>query len=233
MAIASSKSSSNILRRNLPILALACLLSLGLYLVVSRLYLRIGFPLDDAWIHLTYARNLANYGEWAFIPGKPSAGSTSPLWSALLAIGFLLQLAPYIWTYLLGFASLLALAVLAEESARKLLPSYSWSFPFIGIFFAVEWHLVWAAGSGMETLLHAVLVTSVLLLLAKPAPQPMTLGLLVALSVWVRPDGITLAWTSDPDPDPGKKSISFAIEIPYRVWCDLWVIPVIQFGVVR
>ena len=34
--------------------------------------------------------------------GHPSAGSTAPLWTFLLAIGFWLDLAPYIWTYLLG-----------------------------------------------------------------------------------------------------------------------------------
>ena len=37
------------------------------------------FPLDDSWIHQTYGRNLALNGEWAFLPGKPSAASTSPL----------------------------------------------------------------------------------------------------------------------------------------------------------
>ena len=58
------------------------------YLLISRLTYRVGFPLDDAWIHLTYARNLATHGEWAFVPGQASAGSTAPLWSALLAIGF-------------------------------------------------------------------------------------------------------------------------------------------------
>jgi hypothetical protein len=192
MAIASSKSSNNSLKRTLPILGIACAFSLGLYLAASGLYLRIGYPLDDSWIHLTYARNLAQYGEWSFLPGQPSAGSTAPLWSALLAIGFLLRLAPYIWTYFLGGLFLFFLAAFAEKSARLFLTSYHSPFPLVGLFFAFEWHLVWAAGSGMETLLHALLVTVILLLLTKPSPHPMTLGLLIALSVWVRPDGLTL-----------------------------------------
>ena len=72
-------------------LALASVISMTVYLVASALYYRVGFPLDDSWIHLTYARNLAVFGEWAFQPGKPSAGSTAPLWTALLSIGFFLK----------------------------------------------------------------------------------------------------------------------------------------------
>lgn len=194
MAIASTKSSANLSRRDVSILAAASALSLGIYLAASALYLRLGFPLDDSWIHLTYARNLALRGEWAFLPGVPSAGSTAPLWSALLAIGFLAGtgLAPYVWTYFLGGLFLFALAAFAEISARRLLTSYRPRLPLIGFFFAFEWHLVWSAGSGMETLLHASLVTMVLILLTEPSPRPLTLGLLTALSVWVRPDGLTL-----------------------------------------
>jgi len=192
MAIASLKSSIDFSRRRLLLLAVACAFSLGLYLTVSAWFLRLGFPLDDTWIHLTYARNLAQYGEWAFIPGKPSAGSTAPLWSALLAIGFLLHVAPYFWTYLLGAILLFTLAAFAELTARRFLFIHHSPIPLVGLFFAFEWHLVWSAGSGMETLLHALLVTVILVLLTEPSPRPLTIGLLIALSIWVRPDGLTL-----------------------------------------
>src|SRR5512137_1615821 len=104
------KLSVDFPRRNLLLLGAACVLSLGIYLIASALYLHPGFPLDDSWIHLTYARNLAQYGEWAFLPGEPSAGSTAPLWSAMLSIGFLFHLAPYFWTYLLGAIMLFVLS---------------------------------------------------------------------------------------------------------------------------
>ena len=55
MATASTKSSANLDRRALLILAAASALSLGIYLAASALYLRLGFPLDNSWIHLTYA----------------------------------------------------------------------------------------------------------------------------------------------------------------------------------
>ena len=65
--------------RALPVwLALACAAG-GAYLLTAALgYGEAGFPLDDAWIHQVYARNLATTGVWAFVPGQTSAGSTSP-----------------------------------------------------------------------------------------------------------------------------------------------------------
>jgi hypothetical protein len=173
-------------------LALASLVSLVVYLAASAIYGRVGFPLDDSWIHQTYARNLALHGEWAFQPGKPSAGSTAPLWTMLLSIGFFLKLAPYIWTYLLGTLLLWGMGLLGEMVIRQINPKYQSRFPWVGLFLILEWHLVWSAASGMETLLHALLITTVLGMLMSGSRRFMTLGLLAGLSVWVRPDGITL-----------------------------------------
>lgn len=174
------------------ILGLVCLLSAAGYLLVSRSIDRVGFPLDDAWIHQTYARNLALRGEWSFIPGKPSGGSTSPLWSTLLAVGYWLQLGPLAWAYLLGTAALFGLSVLAEKTARTIVPAYSPRFPWVGTLLALEWHLVWASVSGMETLLYAMLAAFILFLLMTGSKKYFAMGLLAGLSVWVRPDGITL-----------------------------------------
>jgi len=173
-------------------LALASLISMAAYLIASALYYRVGFPLDDSWIHLTYARNLAIYGEWAFQPGKLSAGSTAPLWTALLSIGFFLKLAPHIWTYLLSALLLWGMGLLGEMIVRRISPAYQSRFPWVGLFLIAEWHLVWSAASGMETLLHALIITIVLGMLMSGSRRFMTLGLLAGLSVWVRPDGITL-----------------------------------------
>jgi len=173
-------------------LALASLVSLAVYLLFSGFYYRIGFPLDDSWIHLTYARNLAVYGEWAFQPGTLSAGSTAPLWTALLSIGFFLKLAPYIWTYLLGALLLWGMGLLGEMTVRHISPAYQSRVPWVGFFLILEWHLAWSAASGMETLFHALIVTTVLALLMSGSRRFMTLGLLTGLSIWVRPDGITL-----------------------------------------
>ncbi|MDR3574762.1 MAG: hypothetical protein P4L50_12930 [Anaerolineaceae bacterium] len=170
------------------IVAVSCA-AFGVYLLMSSRLNGNGFPLDDAWIHQTYARNLAWLGQWAFIPGQPSAGSTSPLWSVLLSLGYLIRLQPLIWAYTLGGASLCGVAILGE----KWYQSYFFSrFPYMGLFLIGEWHLVWAAVSGMETLLYSFLILAVFYLLFRQKSRFWIIGAVVGLTAWVRPDGITL-----------------------------------------
>jgi hypothetical protein len=174
------------------VIAIVALIAVGFYLLVSASIFRIGFPLDDTWIHLTYARNLAEHGEWAFRLGEPSAGSTSPLWTFLLSIGFLLRLAPYVWTFFLGWVVLTLLGILAENIVRRSIELYKPRLPWVGLFFVLAWHLTWSAVSGMETLLHGFLVLVVLGALIEGSRRYLAIGLFAGLSIWVRPDGLTL-----------------------------------------
>ena len=188
----SSVSSPELSPRDLAVLSLVVVLSVGVYLLAAALTYRLGFPLDDSWIHVTYARNLALSGQWAFRLGHPSAGSTSPLWTLLLTPGFWFGLGPLWWSYLLGALGLLALGILSEATVRRLVPSYRPALPWIGLFMAVEWHMVWAAVSGMETLLQAVITTLVVAMVICGSRRYLALGLLTGLSAWIRPDGLTL-----------------------------------------
>lgn len=174
------------------LIALVALLAVLFYVYISASTLRVGFPLDDAWIHLTYARNFAEHGEWAFRPGETSAGSTSPLWTILLTVGFFLKLAPYIWPFFLGWVILALLGIHAENVTRRLVPSYRPRIPWVGFFFVTVWHLTWSAVSGMETLLHGFIIFYVLSTLLVDPRRYLALGFLTGLSIWVRPDGITL-----------------------------------------
>ena len=190
--MARDSSASNLLLDHRLVIALAALIAVGFYLFMSASIFRIGFPLDDTWIHLTYARNLADHGEWAFRLGERSAGSTAPLWTLLLSIGYLLQLAPYIWTFFLGWVVLALVGILAENIARKNIESYKPLVPWVGLFFILAWQLTWSAVSGMETLLHGLFALAVLGALLSGSRRYLALGLLSGLSVWVRPDGLTL-----------------------------------------
>ncbi len=189
---ASPSPVSDLSRKHLFILFLLSVVGVGLFLLTAALKFRLGFPLDDSWIHQTYARNLALRDEWSFLPGQPSAGSTSPLWTFLLSIGYRLHLAPYFWTWLLGVLELWAMGILLESAARRLLPFYSPSLPWVGMITVLEWRMVWMAASGMETLFHALLLTLAAIFLLSATPRYLTLGLIAGLTIWTRPDGLLL-----------------------------------------
>ena len=169
----------------------------------------VGFPLDDAWIHQTYARNLVAYGQWAFVPGRPSSGSTAPLWTLLLAVGYALRLPYRAWTYALGGLCLVGTAILSSRLAERLWANRSGQVPradaqgpiapstpwppglVVGLAVALEWHLLWAAASGMETLLFALLALALWVRLASGLPRrPFLTGLLGGALILTRPEGI-------------------------------------------
>jgi len=174
------------------ILGIVSLASCGGYLIISDV---LGFPLDDAWIHQTYARNFANSGEWTFLPGQPSAGSTSPLWGILVSIGYLFGLNPIFWTYLLGWLSLFGTGVVGVKIGHLFFPENRIVSLSLGFLLCLEWHLVWSAGSGMETLLFALLSSIIIIYLLSGFTESrnwMLTGGLIGLSAWLRPDGVTL-----------------------------------------
>jgi hypothetical protein len=165
-------------------------LTAGLFLAASARTFAIGFPLDDAWIHQTYARNLVGLREWSFVPGQPSAGSTSPLWTLAMAAGRWLRLDPRAWAFTLGVLLLAVTGWLgARWIARRGDQAWGWGAALVVV---LEWHLVWAGLSGMETIALACIVVAVFVSLgARPLPG-FALGLVVGLGVWIRPDALTL-----------------------------------------
>lgn len=183
-------------------LILVALVSAGTYVALAIARGAFGFPLDDAWIHQVYARNLATRGEFAFFAGQPSAGSTSPLWTILLAIGYLLHLDFRVWTYALGITLLAASALLISRftfhvsefevrgSRFDLRPSSFVLRPSSLVL--LEWHLVWSAVSGMEIPLFIFLS---LLLVERffARANVWLIGLLAGLLTLTRPEGIVLA----------------------------------------
>lgn len=169
----------------------AVISSLG-YLWMSYGTYGLGFPLDDAWIHQTYARNFVTFGEWSFLPGKPSAGSTAPLWTFLLAIGPLMGIDPKFWTYTIGTMVSLLMGILAMKWFRLRQPDKrSWAW-FVGFAIVLEWHISWAAVSGMETLAFALVAMMVLFAIERDRWNPIAVGLIIGAGVWLRPDAVTL-----------------------------------------
>ncbi len=174
------------------LVVLTVLASAGLYLWTAQRTFRLGLPLDDAWIHQTYARNLVELNQWAFLPGTPSAGSTAPLWTAVLAVGYWLRVNPLVFTYGVGLTILGLVAWLVGRWVQALVPERAgWSWT-LGVLVALEWHLVWASLSGMETLAVAGLAVLAFLAVERRWLGPGRLGLLIGLGAWLRPDALSL-----------------------------------------
>lgn len=158
-----------------------------------------GFPLDDAWIHQAYARSLATGTGWSFTPGVPSAGATAPLWVLLLVPGYWFKMAPFSWIVILGVVQLWGVGALGLFAWRQMQLGKGWWEWAVGASLVLEWHLIWAALSGMETLLYGLISLVVISLLYLAAQQPglkyrlwFVLGLIVGIGVWVRPEAVTL-----------------------------------------
>jgi len=198
------------------VIGLAALASVGFYLGWAALTTTLGFPLDDAWIHQVFARNLAQHAEFSYNPGQPVAGSTSPLWTIMLVPGYLFGGEAYKWwAYLLGwlFLGLSALEVarlyqllFSTNSHSENKPALWTAGTIAALFTLFEWRLVWAATSGMETLLFTFgtlwLLRYYLQLAQTEAKVKLTLPKVLLTHAWlglggglltlVRPEGMVL-----------------------------------------
>jgi len=156
-----------------------------------------GFPLDDAWIHLTFADNFARGFGFCFNPGEPVAGSTGPLWTAMLGMHIAVFGASPLLVKLLGLALLLCSAILAARVARQL-GADPVTAAAAAVLVGVTPRLQWAALSGME------LAPAILLSLAGfscyvswrnggRTALCLAAGALFGLAGWARPEALVLA----------------------------------------
>lgn len=161
-----------------------------------------GFPLDDAWIHQTYARNLAQTGQWAFTPGIPSAGSTAPLYTVILAVGYVLGVDYRLWAYVVGGIALFGAGLFSAMLAVRLFPAVRWVGVGAGVAVVTCAQLLGTSVTGMETPLSAACVALILFLTidqqqsgrtpAQTARSGAGFGLACAAFIALRPEGALL-----------------------------------------
>lgn len=99
------------------------LLYLGAFLLLaSVLPGHFGFPLDDSWIHQVVARNLAESHVLGFNAGRISSGSTSPLWTLILTLGWavLPKVSPVIFSFFVSCLILFGIGFVLSGSPRKM-----------------------------------------------------------------------------------------------------------------
>lgn len=169
-----------------------CLLYLGAEMALVGTDL--GFPLDDSWIHLQFARNLAAGEGLAYNPGEIVTGSTAPLWTALLSVLFLLPGGTVVWTKLLGVGFYLATLHATWRLGRELELPRGLATLAVALTLATGW-LVWSALSGMEVMLFTFLTLWGMVLHLRErrlAPAPPLSLLVLSVSVLARPEGALL-----------------------------------------
>lgn len=112
---------------------------------------------DDTWIHLRYAKHLLERGEYAFNPGDPTYGSTSPLWVFGLVFLMKVGLAPLAAARVLGLVVGVAKVLVADRLLARLSLPTGWR-PWLLLLVASDaWFLRWTM-SGMETPLAELLM---------------------------------------------------------------------------
>lgn len=197
----------------------------------ARLH-EVGYPLDDAWIHQTYARNLGRDGEWAFVPGQVSSASTAPLFTVLLSPAYILGISHFFWTFGLGAVALGLAGWLNARLAGQLWPDVPGARLWTGALTVLSWHNVWAAASGMETMLFATLALAVIWLTwqdaayldGRPSVRTAALrggrtGVVAAALTLTRPEGVMLVALS---------GAILLIAQGRRLWARPW--PVLGWG---
>lgn len=184
----------SIKRRDWIIIGIAILGVVG-YVVAAMASGGAGFPLDDSWIHQVYGRSVAATGQWAFVPGVPSAASTSPLYTVLLALGYGLRVPFFAWTYGLGAVGLAAAGVSAGRLGDHLAPDVRLAGLACGLLTVTSWHFVWAAAAGMETIIFCALTLGLIGLTWRGAitnRAGVLFGIVGALTTLARPEGAGL-----------------------------------------
>lgn len=156
-------------------------------------------PLDDAFIHLTFARRLAEGRFFAYVPGEGySSGATSFLWPVLLAPFYKLGLkgSSLLWaSWLFGWISHAGTALEGHRITKRLAGTAAGAGVAAVILFFPAF--TWFTWSGMETmalawgLLWTARVAAAYCEPERGQPQPsirllVTLGILTPL---VRPEG--------------------------------------------
>ncbi|WP_437590961.1 hypothetical protein [Sorangium sp. So ce1000] len=137
---------------------------------------RPALPLDDAFIHMQYARRLAEGGFFSFVAGDGySSGATSLLWPLLLAPFHALGLHDVSLVYAVWALGFVFHAALAVETARLTRPlAGPAAAAGAGAMCAGFAAFAWFAWSGMETVAFAWILTRTARLaaaLCEPAPR--------------------------------------------------------------
>ncbi len=148
------------------------------------------FPMDDAYIHFVYARNLAETGRIMFnAPGEAGVGASSLAWLLLLAGAARVGIPLHLAAKALGWLALLAAGWGIYRLFRPVLRP--WPALALALLVTASGHMLWFALSGMETTLF--FAGGVWALVLYRDRRWAWLGLALGGLALTRPDGLALA----------------------------------------
>lgn len=178
-----------------------------------------GFPLDDAWIHQVVARNLAHHGVLGVTSAAHSSGSSSLLWTLLLALGHRVHAPPVAWALALNAALLVAFGQWVLAAARR-----DGFTPWRALALAAvtcTGNAVWLALSGMEAPLVCALSAAAVACWFAPG-SPWRAAAPLSLLALARPDALALPWLLAARHRAAGRSLADAVRVV--------VAPALAFG---
>lgn len=149
---------------------------------------------DDAYITLSYARNVAEHLHWGMIPAEESNTATSPLNVIMLAAATWISavtgaLRPVVGLGILTVALSAAMAVWATQISRRIHVSAAWSLAVLAVVYANPFV---NSALGLEVVPIAAFLTGLTAYAA--SGRRVAFGVLAGLLVLTRPDlGIVVA----------------------------------------
>jgi tetratricopeptide (TPR) repeat protein len=148
-----------------------------------------GFPLDDPWIHLTFAKNLVEYGSFSYFKNEiVTAGSTSPIYTLILAVGFFITKNEMILSYALGIIFLLASVYFYYCLSENSFPLENWLAISAVVIFVLDRWMNFIAVSGMETTMFIFLLIACFYFYRKR--NAVWFAVTLGLVFWGRPDAV-------------------------------------------
>lgn len=145
------------------------------------------FTIDDPWIHLQFAKNLAQYGSFSYFKNEVvTAGSTSPLYTFILAAGFLINKNEMWLSYILGILFFALAVFYFYKISEDTFPKENWLAIACTILFALDKWLNLISVSGMETTMFIFILLACFYYYHRK--NAIAFGITLGLTIWVRPD---------------------------------------------
>lgn len=179
------------LRRLLTMLfaLIAALPALYYMLPMASLIEEVAFPIDAAYVPITFARNLLEHGAYSFhAADMVTSGAMAPLQVFLLALLGVVIPNGITASMVLGVLCFAAVAALTFRLGILLFPDRQWMAAAAALLVALSPRLAGAAVAGLPTMLFAALILASAT--AYFARRSALFFLFAGLALWVRPDAL-------------------------------------------